>query len=325
MKSLKFFKPILGSTLAIVLAWLVSVRPAQAGYNVTLQEIGPDVVATGSGVIDLTGLTFAGSTTTVGSEIRPWNNPFGILTGPATATSADLYNAGNWSGPVAFGCCSGRLASSGSGDLVGVFGGVHYLGRFFEPAVYVPAGYVSGTALSDSATYNNATFATLGVTPGTYVWTWGPGANQNFTLLIIPSSNPTPTPTPTATPSPGQSSQIDGDGTIAGPNGRQLQFFIQDVENEQVTGDFLKGEFGYSDHKSRVTFTTGKIQTVTINGNLGTFTGMASIGGKHKKQVQFTVSVSANQIPATSDTFSISLSNGYRASGNLTSGSITIH
>src|ERR1700757_959744 len=56
VKSLKFFKP--APVLAIVLAWLLSVRPAQAGYTVTLQQVGPDVVATGSGAIDLTGLTF---------------------------------------------------------------------------------------------------------------------------------------------------------------------------------------------------------------------------------------------------------------------------
>ena len=48
----------------------------------------------------------------------------------------------------------------------------------------VPTGYVSGTALSDSATYSGTTLATLGVTPGTYVWTWGTGANQKFTLQI---------------------------------------------------------------------------------------------------------------------------------------------
>jgi hypothetical protein len=50
--SLEFFKPTLATTLAIVLAWLPSVRPAQAGYTVTLQQVGLDVVATGSGAID---------------------------------------------------------------------------------------------------------------------------------------------------------------------------------------------------------------------------------------------------------------------------------
>src|SRR5439155_21685764 len=51
VKSLKFFKPTLATALAIVLAWLLSVRPAQAGYTVTLQQVWPDVVATGSGAI----------------------------------------------------------------------------------------------------------------------------------------------------------------------------------------------------------------------------------------------------------------------------------
>ena len=55
MKSLNFLKP----TLPVVLALLLSVRPAQAGYTVTLQQVGPNVVATGSGAIDLTGLTFS--------------------------------------------------------------------------------------------------------------------------------------------------------------------------------------------------------------------------------------------------------------------------
>jgi hypothetical protein len=48
----------------------------------------------------------------------------------------------------------------------------------------VPRGYVSENPLTDSATYDGATFASLGVTPGTYVWTWGTGADQSFTLEI---------------------------------------------------------------------------------------------------------------------------------------------
>ena len=48
----------------------------------------------------------------------------------------------------------------------------------------MPHGYVSGAPLSDTSTYSGATFASLGVTPGRYEWTWGSGANQNFTLVI---------------------------------------------------------------------------------------------------------------------------------------------
>jgi hypothetical protein len=39
-----------------VTASLFSVRPAQANYIVTLKQNGPNVVATGSGAFDLTGL-----------------------------------------------------------------------------------------------------------------------------------------------------------------------------------------------------------------------------------------------------------------------------
>jgi hypothetical protein len=195
MKSLKFFKPALATTLAIVLAWLLSVRPAEAGYTVILQQVGPDVVATGSGPLDLTGLSKFNSFT-MEPELKPHaGGLFGaaILTGPTTTT--DLYGA-NISGPTSFGSGGLTEASSGSGDMVGKFGGL--LGS----GLIVPTGYVSGTALSGMAIYRGKTFATLGVTPGTYVWTWGGGANQNFTLQIPPAINYAPTPRPRPTPAP---------------------------------------------------------------------------------------------------------------------------
>ena len=71
------------------------------------------------------------------------------------------------------------FANTGSGDFVGIESSVG------TAAFLVPQGYVSGAALSGSMTFNNATFASLGVIPGTYVWTWGTGLpNQNFTLHI---------------------------------------------------------------------------------------------------------------------------------------------
>jgi len=81
--------------------------------------------------------------------------------------------------------------------MVGIFTSL------FGNILSVPRGYVSGTALPGMAIYTGKTFATLGVTPGTYIWTWGPGANQNFTLRFASSGIPTPTPTPNpTTPTP---------------------------------------------------------------------------------------------------------------------------
>ena len=197
MKSFEFFKPTLATTLAIVLAWLPSVRTAQAGYTVTLQQVGRNVVAAGSGPIDLTGLFFF-----PGSFESPEIHPSGVFNGGArirtgpTSSSVDRYRGPGTMG--SFGSGLTTTASSGSGDMVGVFS-VRF-GNLFT-VLSVPTGYVSGTPLSDSATYNNATLASLGVTPGTYVWKWGTGANQNFTLKIL-------------TPGPGTATVADfnGDG-----------------------------------------------------------------------------------------------------------------
>jgi hypothetical protein len=59
----------------------------------------------------------------------------------------------------------------------------------------VPSGYVSGANLSDTATYNGQTFASLHLIAGTYTWHWGTGANaDSFTLQIGPASTPAPEP-----------------------------------------------------------------------------------------------------------------------------------
>ena len=54
---------------AAVTAPLFSVRPAQA-YTVTLQQMGSNVVANGSGAINLTGLTFFSSGIDFTARIR---------------------------------------------------------------------------------------------------------------------------------------------------------------------------------------------------------------------------------------------------------------
>jgi len=149
---------------------LFSVRPAQA-YTVTLEQVGSNVVANGSGAINLTGLTFHGLTDARSGVVAIIGE---LNTGPTTRVTVDVYSGAF--GPTSFGSGDVFFADTGSGDLVGIFG--------FAGLIIVPFNYVSGAALSDSMTFNNATFASLGVTPGTYVWRWGVGANQNFTLHI---------------------------------------------------------------------------------------------------------------------------------------------
>jgi len=154
-----------------VTASLFSVRPAEA-YTVTLQQMGANVVANGSGAINLTGLTFFS-----GDFVVPqMNASFGaILTGQVLGGVVTGYTG--FTGPTSFGPGGFFFATTGSGDLVGISSGAR--------ALYVPLGYVSGNPLSDTMTFNSATFASLGLTPGTYIWSWGTGLpNQNFTLII---------------------------------------------------------------------------------------------------------------------------------------------
>ena len=164
----------------IAVTSLFSVQPAQA-FMVTLDQVGANVVATGSGPINLTGLTFTGSSVSNGILITPSIGE--ITTGPSGVfLTTDEYSG--FTGPASFGSGDLTFPNTGSGDLVGI----HPIADFME----VPQGYVSGNALSSSMTFNNATFASLGVRQGTLVWSWGTGLpNQNFTL-IIGSGVPTP-------------------------------------------------------------------------------------------------------------------------------------
>jgi PEP-CTERM motif len=154
--------------------------PVQAAYVVTLQQVGANVVATGSGAIDLTDLTlFNPSTTTATAGVVP--NRGLIVTGQISAL-VNLYDG--YAGPTTIGSGGVIVASSGSGQQVGIQG---LPDGFSAPVLTVPVGYLSDASLSDTSTYNNRTFASLGVTPGTYVWTWGTGAHaDSFTLETVP-------------------------------------------------------------------------------------------------------------------------------------------
>jgi hypothetical protein len=167
------------AAVALLIGSGLAAPPAEAAYVVTLTQevIGGvnEVVANGSGTIDTTDLSF-NTNEPLFAGLDP-SQAF-IGTGPTGTLIADLYHG--LTGPTSFGTGLGLdVPSSGSGDVVTVYG------RFTE--LFVPTGYKSGHTLSDTMTFDNATFASLGATPGTYTWTWGTGAHADSFTLDIPT------------------------------------------------------------------------------------------------------------------------------------------
>lgn len=171
------------SALAVLVVWAAD-NTAQAEYTVTLSEVGSNVVANGSGSLDLADLVRNSSGLETGSAIIGPSSGT-IVTGPVSATVEDIYEG--YVGPAAFGSGNFTPASTGSGDLAGIDALVGY--------IYVPNGYVSGTVLSAATdTWTNKTFADLGVTPGTYTWTWGSGVDADSFVLNIEAPVAVPEP-----------------------------------------------------------------------------------------------------------------------------------
>ena len=166
----------LGALAALGLG-LTGVSKADAAFVMTLEQVGPNVMATGSGSFDLADLIVQGTNAVKSNEIIPDQDFF--ITGLG---NVDVYES--VSGPSSFGSGSDTAESSESGGGVGVT---------FNSFVAVPVGYVSGGSVTSSATWDNTTLAALGVTDGTYVWTWGAGPDSDsFTLNIGPTSVPEP-------------------------------------------------------------------------------------------------------------------------------------
>jgi hypothetical protein len=163
-------------SIAAALVVLAATGPmASAAFTVVMQQDGPDVVAVGSGSLDITGFTYMGASSTA-SVVLPVLDFLAV--GPAVPTPIDQYEQGSILGRPDFGFGSTAYATSGSGDLVFTDGtNGHFL--------YVPAGYISGDPLSDTSTWADSTYSSLGITPGNYTWTWGSGETaDSFTLEV---------------------------------------------------------------------------------------------------------------------------------------------
>jgi hypothetical protein len=160
----------------IVLASAALPGRTRAAFLFTLSQVGGNVVVTGSGSFNITGLTLR-TNTAVETNTYP---TFGVLfAGAATSVNDDQYFQGGLAGPSSFGTGTQVFANSGSGSVVGIEGS--------NLRLDVPTGYVSGTELTETSTYTGKTFATLGFTPGTYTYTWGSGPTaDSLTITSVP-------------------------------------------------------------------------------------------------------------------------------------------
>jgi hypothetical protein len=141
-------------------------------FNVTITQVGNDVVWSGSGSFNLTALTSAGGST-IGGGYQASQAVWAI--GPIT--SVDTYS-GTITYPPTFGG-GGAGVTSNTGSTFGILPGG--TGRL----LYVPSGYTSNSVISGTSTYANTTIAGMGLTLGTYTWSWGSAPNTSTLVMVI--------------------------------------------------------------------------------------------------------------------------------------------
>jgi hypothetical protein len=127
-----------------------------------MQQSGSNVIANGSGTLNISALSFAFDGTD-DSFVDP--NDGNLIIGPRPSPHIAAFSG--LSAAMSLGTGLYTAAKSGSGMEVGLDTG--YAPGSRPPVLYVPFGYVSGAALSNSATWNNQTLRDC---PPISVTTW---------------------------------------------------------------------------------------------------------------------------------------------------------
>jgi hypothetical protein len=88
-------------------------------------------------------------------------------------------------GPREIGASSPQyVPTSSTGQFVGIYGSIGH--------IWVPVNYISETPMSGTASWDGTTLASMGLSVGEYIWTWGIGsASDSFSLIIVPESSST--------------------------------------------------------------------------------------------------------------------------------------
>jgi hypothetical protein len=156
------------TVVAALSAVVFGASAAPAAVLFAFEEVGGNVVGTLSGSLDLTGLFFT-NTQFLGSGITPISAVAAIDGGGAQVSAFSGI-----SGPSSFGSGGLALGDSSSGSAFRIDGS---LGE-----VSVATTYASLTPLSGTLTFLGKSFASLGITAGTYVYT---APSDTITLRFV--------------------------------------------------------------------------------------------------------------------------------------------
>jgi hypothetical protein len=163
------------------LALMAAAMPCAADVTVTIEEVGDDVYMSGNGTLDVSLWELSGMGALGGGFIWPHG---GVLLGPGgDEDNSESYEFPvNLQGPDAIG--EGMVdvyGDSGGGDDFGFVWGVQ--------ALFVPLGYEAGDHIEGDATFANQSLESIGLTEGSYTWTWdtADGAGDSFTIIVGPA------------------------------------------------------------------------------------------------------------------------------------------
>lgn len=170
----------------VVTAVVFSAGLARGAIVMTIAPSGGDVVAAAAGTANITGAQVIHTTGLAGPGL--WGEFGGFIrigSVPDTGTTliVGVSSPGIWVSPLLAQMALATSSSAGAG-LVGA--------RDSGREVYLPGGYVSGAALNASSTWSGTTIESLGLTPGTYTWSWGTGGNADtLTINVVPEPGTT--------------------------------------------------------------------------------------------------------------------------------------
>lgn len=162
-----------------LVALAASIGVSHAAVIINFEEVGVDVVASYSGSINLTS-TISGPGSGSGFNLSDFDGAgtakfFRSLGGGTT----DDYQLGSFDATPDFGGSGAATSRSGDEFLIEA--------TDTRQQIYLPDGYVTNTSISGSLTFAGTDIATLGLNPGSYVWSWTNNTvSESVTFNVVP-------------------------------------------------------------------------------------------------------------------------------------------